>query len=74
VHLEQVTNAYDKIKKLIDSIPDSNQYKKDLQKYGLIISYLGRVGAGDTSVVDDWRKLDRESFEELAAKNFDKWQ
>jgi len=61
------------MKRLIDKLPDSNQYKKELQKYCLVISYLGRVAAGDNSVVDDWKNLDRESFEELEARNADKW-
>ena len=43
VDIEQVTQAYDKMKELIDILPDSNLYKKDLQKYCLIISYLGRT-------------------------------
>jgi len=73
VELEKVTQAYDKMKRLIDKLPDSNQYKKELQKYCLVISYLGRVAAGDNSVVDDWKNLDRESFEELEARNADKW-
>jgi hypothetical protein len=73
VPLKKVMDAYAKMKKLIDRISDENQYKKDLQKYGLIISYLGRIAAGDKSIVDSWRKLDRDSFDELAASNFDKW-
>jgi len=59
---------------LIDKIPDSNQYKTDLQKYCLIISYLGRIAAGDDSVQDDWKILDPESYNELSASNADKWQ
>jgi len=35
---------------------------------------LGRIAAGDDSVVNDWQKLDPESFEELAAENADEWQ
>ncbi|MGK7395426.1 MAG: hypothetical protein ACNS62_12695 [Candidatus Cyclobacteriaceae bacterium M3_2C_046] len=73
VELETVHQAYHKMKGLIDTIPDSNQYKKDLQKYCLIISYMGRIAAGDKSVVEVWENLDSESFEELAAKNADKW-
>jgi len=74
VDLESVTRAYDKMKRLIDMLPDSNQYKKDLQKYCLVISYLGRTAAGDKSVAKDWKNLDRESFEELEASNAGKWQ
>ena len=73
MEIEKVIHAYDKMKQLIDKLPDSNQYKKDLQKYCLIISYLGRTAAGDKSVVQDWKNLDCESFEELAASNVDKW-
>ncbi|WP_462319675.1 hypothetical protein [Marinilabilia sp.] len=73
VEIEKVTQAYDKMIRLIDKLPDSNQYKKDLQKYCLIISYLGRTAAGDKSVVQDWKNIDRESFEELAAENADEW-
>lgn len=73
VDLVTVNQAYDKMKRLIDNLPDSNQYKNDLQKYCLIISYLGRTAAGDKSVVKDWENIDRESFEELAASNADKW-
>jgi len=73
VDLEQVALAYNKMKLLIDKIPDSNQYKKDLQKYGLIISCLGRTAAGDKSVVQDWKVFDRESYDELLAKNAEKW-
>jgi len=73
VDLEQVTKAYDKIKLLIDKIPDTNQYKTELQKYALVISYLGRIAAGDKSVVGDWKILDLESYDELAAQNADKW-
>jgi len=73
VELEKVTQAYDKMKRLIDKLPDSNQYKKELQKYCLVISYLGRVAAGDNSIVDDWKNLDRESFKELEARNAAKW-
>jgi len=73
VELKAVVDAYAQMKKHIDEIPEENQYKKDLQKYGLIISYLGRIAAGDKTVADKWRKLDRESFEELAASNFEKW-
>jgi hypothetical protein len=73
VPLEQVNAAYAKMKPLIDKIPDSNQYKTELQKYCLIISYLGRIAAGDKAVVDDWKNLDLESFKELSAMNADKW-
>ena len=62
------------MKLFIDKIPDSNQYKAELQKYCLIISYLGRIAAGDDSVVDDWKKIDPESFKELAAENAETWQ
>jgi hypothetical protein len=34
---------------------------------------LGRTAAGDKSVVKEWEKLDHESFEELEARNADKW-
>jgi len=74
VDLETVNQAYDEMKQLIDALPDSSQYKDDLQKYWLVISYLGRIAAGDDSVVNDWQKLDPESFEELAAENADEWQ
>jgi len=74
VDLETVNQAYDEMKQLIDALPDSSQYKDDLQKYCLVISYLGRIAAGDDSVVNDWQKLDPESFEELAAENADEWQ
>ena len=73
VDLETVNQSYDEMKQLIDALPDSVQYKDDLQKYCLVISYLGRIAAGDKSVVEDWKILDRESFEELAADNADKW-
>jgi len=73
VEMEQVKHAYNKMKLLIDKIPDSNQYKKDLQKYGLVISFLGRIAAGDKSVAQDWKSLDRESFDELAVSNAEKW-
>ena len=73
VQLEQVKTAYAKMKSLIDLIPDVNRYKKDLLQDCLIISYMGRIAAGDKTVVDDWRKLDSESFNELEAKNADKW-
>ena len=72
--LEKVTRAYDKMKLLIDNLPDSNQYKKDLQKYCLVISYLGRIAAGDDSVQEDWKLLDTESYNELSASNADEWQ
>jgi hypothetical protein len=72
--LEKVTQAYDKMKQLIDNLPDSNQYKKNLQKYCLVISYLGRIAAGDESVQEDWKLLDAESYIELSASNADKWQ
>jgi hypothetical protein len=74
VPLDQVNTAYAQMKHLVDKIPDSNQYKTELQKYCLIISYLGRIAAGDDSVVDDWKKIDPESFKELAAENADAWQ
>lgn len=73
VDIETVTQAYVKMKQLIDVLPESNQFKKDLQKYCLIISYLGRTAAGDKSVVKDWENLDLESYEELEAGNADKW-
>ncbi|MBN2632169.1 MAG: hypothetical protein JXR66_01340 [Bacteroidales bacterium] len=73
VDIDKVTQAYDKMKQLIDLLPESGQFKKDLQKYCLIISYLGRTAAGDKSVVKDWENLDHESFEELAAHNAGKW-
>ena len=73
VSLDQVTQAYKKMKPFIDKIPDSNQYKADLQKYALVISYLGRIAAGDKSVESDWKVLDVESYNELAAINADKW-
>jgi hypothetical protein len=73
IELEKVTQAYDKMKRLIDQLPDSNPYKKDLQKYCLILSYLGRTAAGDKSVLKHWESLDHESFEELEATNADKW-
>lgn len=73
VQLEQVNSAYIKMKQFIDKIPDSNQYKEDLQKYGMIISYLGRIAAGDKSIVEDWKILDKESFDELSARNAEKW-
>ena len=73
VELKTIVDAYAKMQKLIDKIPEENQYKRGLQKYALIISYLGRIAAGDNSVVNDWKELDCESFDELAASNFDKW-
>ena len=73
VDIEDVTQAYDKMKRLIDLLPESNQFKKELQKYCLIISYLGRTGAGDKSIVKEWENLDPDSFDELAVKNADKW-
>jgi hypothetical protein len=74
VEIEKVTQAYDKMKLLIDKLPDTNQYKKDLQKYCLVISYLGRIAAGDDSVQENWKLLDDESYNELSASNADKWQ
>lgn len=74
VRLEDVNRAYDKMKQLIDHIPDTNQYKDDLQKYALIISYLGRIAAGDTSVEQAWKSLDRKSYEELEASDAGIWQ
>ena len=58
---------------LIDKIPDSNQYKADLQKYCLIISYLGRTATGDKTIQDEWETLDPESYKELNASNTHKW-
>ncbi|MCK4748083.1 MAG: hypothetical protein KAT15_13630, partial [Bacteroidales bacterium] len=71
--LEQVTLACDVMRPLIENIPDENQYKSDLQKYFTVISYLGRIAAGDLSVQDDWEFLDPESYKELQAKNADIW-
>lgn len=73
VNVTQVNAAFVKMKKLIDKIPDTNQYKTDLQKYARIIFYLGSVAAGDTTVLDDWRRLDMESFKELEAGNGGIW-
>ena len=73
VDLEQVNQGYVKMKSLIDKIPDANQYKAEIQKYGLVISYLGRIAAGDTSVRSKWEALDIESYNELEAANFEKW-
>ena len=70
----QVVNAYNVMKALIDRISDANQYKRDLQKYALVISYLGRIAAtGDGSQAGDMRKLDEESYQELSADEWDKW-
>ena len=41
------------MKQLIVILPDSNQYKKDLQKYCPIISYLGETASNDKSVAKD---------------------
>jgi len=73
VDLDQVTRAYAKMKSLIDRIPDTNRYKAELQKYGLAISYLGRIAAGEQGVESKWATLDRESYNELAAGNAEKW-
>ena len=73
VDLVQVTRAYAKMKSLIDRIPDTNQYKAELQQYGLAISYLGRIAAGEQGVENKWATLDRESYNELAAGNAEKW-
>ena len=74
VSLEQVTQAYNKMKPLIDKIPDTNQYKKELQKYAKVIYFMGRIAAGDKSVEMEWKALDRESYDELEAVNADAWQ
>ncbi len=74
VGLEQVTLACEKMKPLIDKIPDENQYKSDLLKYFTVTSYLGRIAAGDLSVQDDWKALDPESYKELSASKADKWK
>lgn len=74
VSYEQVIQAYQKMKLFIDKIPDSNQYKAELQKYCLIISYLGRIATGDDSIQDDWKILDTESYNELSASEADKWK
>ena len=65
--------AYTKMKSLIDKIPDTNQYKAELQRYGLVISYLGRIAAGDKNVKSKWEALDAESYNELAASHAEKW-
>lgn len=74
VSYEQVIEAYQKMKLFIDKIPDSNQYKAELQKYCLIISYMGRIATGDVSIQDDWKILDPESYNELSASEANKWQ
>ena len=73
VDLDQVNQAYHIMKSFIDMIPDENQYKAEIQKYGLVISYLGRIAAGDTSVESDWKALDAESYQELEAGNAASW-
>lgn len=74
VDLETVNLAYDEMKQLIDALPDASQYKNELQKYCLVISYLGRIAAGDDSIQDEWKLLDTESYNELSASEADKWQ
>ena len=77
VNLDQVTLAYNKMKQLIDKIPDTNQYKADLQKYALVISSLGKIAAGHKDADDiakNWRRLDRDSYDELDAQEASKWK
>jgi hypothetical protein len=73
VELDQVNHAYAKMSSLVDKIPDANPYKTDLQKYCLVISYLGRIAAGETGLEEKWKALDPESYMELDAHNSEKW-
>jgi hypothetical protein len=77
VSLDQVTRAYNKMKRLIDNIPDTNQYKADLQKDALVISSLGKIAADHKDAEDiakNWRRLDRDSYDELDAQAASKWR
>ena len=59
----------------IDALPDEGAYKDPLRQGALVVSYLSKacgrqLGAeGDTSFLDEWKRMDPVSFEELRADN-----
>ncbi|MBN2315991.1 MAG: hypothetical protein JXM79_18840 [Sedimentisphaerales bacterium] len=63
----------------IDALPDKGAYREHLRQGALVISYLSKacglqLGAeGDTSFLDEWKRMDPVSFETLRADNMADW-